>query len=123
MKNALVYAYIGDAIYELYVRNYLIDKNIVKVKDLQKSSLNYVSAISQAKILSFLEDSNVFSDEERKIIKWGRNAKGTKAKHADIITYRHATSLECLIGYLYLENKKERVNEIMDFIFNNYENN
>ena len=116
MKSALVYAYIGDSIYECYVRKYLIDKGLVKVKDLQKESLNYVSAVSQAKILKDLEDNNILSEEELDIIRWGRNTKGTKAKHADIITYRHATSLECLIGYLYLENKKERVNEIMSFI-------
>lgn len=116
MKSALVYAYIGDSIYECYVRKFLIDKGLVKVKDLQRESLNYVSAISQAKILKDLQDNNILSDEELDIIRWGRNTKGTKAKHADIVTYRHATSLECLIGYLYMENKIERVNEIMNFI-------
>ena len=116
MKSALVYAYIGDSIYECYVRKYLISKNIAKVKDLQRESLNYVSAVSQRKILEDLENNNVFTNDELEIIRWGRNAKGTKAKHADIITYRHATALECLIGYLYLENKIERINEIMSFI-------
>ena len=116
MKSALVYAYIGDSVYECYVRKYLISKNISKVKDLQRESLSYVSAVSQRRILEELENNNVLTNEELEIIRWGRNAKGTKAKHADIITYRYATALECLIGYLYLENKIERINEIMNFI-------
>lgn len=116
MKSALVYAYIGDSVYECYVRKYLISKNICKVKDLQRESLNYVSAVSQRKILEDLENNNILNKDELEIIKWGRNAKGTKAKHADIITYRYATALECLIGYLYLENNIERINEIMNFI-------
>lgn len=116
MKSALVYAYIGDSVYECYVRKHLISKDISKVKNLQKESLNYVSAVSQRKILEDLENNNILSSEELEIIKWGRNAKGTKAKHADIITYRYATALECLIGYLYLNNNIERINEIMNFI-------
>ena len=116
MKNALVYAYIGDSVYETYVRKFLIDKNITKVKELQQSSLNYVSAVSQRRILEDLENNNILTEKELEIIKWGRNAKGGKAKHADIITYRYATALEGLIGYLYLQNNKERINEIMNFV-------
>ena len=123
MKNALVYAYLGDAIYEFYVRKYLIDNNISKVKDLTKSSMKYVSAVSQRKVLEFLINEEFLNEEELEIIRWGRNAKGTKAKHADIVTYRYATALECLLGYLYYDKKEERINEIMDFILNNYENN
>ena len=116
MRSALVYAYIGDSVYETYVRKYLIDKNISKLKELQRESLNYVSANSQRRILEELESNNVLTNEELEIIKWGRNAKGGKAKHADIITYRHATSLETLVGYLYSNNNIERLNEIMNFI-------
>ena len=50
------------------------------------------------------------------IVKWGRNAKGAKSKHADIVTYRLATGLETLIGKLYFDNKQERIKEIMNFI-------
>ena len=116
MKSALVYAYIGDSVYESYIRKYLINKDISKVKELQHESLNYVSANSQRRILEELINNNIFTNKELEIIKWGRNAKGTKAKHADIITYRYATSLETLIGYLYLNNNIERLNEIMSFI-------
>ena len=123
MKNALVYAYLGDAIYEFYIRKYLIDNNISKVKDLTKGSMKYVSAVSQRKILEFLLDKEFLKEDELEIIRWGRNAKGTRAKHADIITYRYATALECLFGYLYYEKREDRINEIMNFILDNYENN
>lgn len=116
MKSALIYAYIGDSVYESYVRKYLILKNISKVKDLQKESLYYVSARSQRRILEDLENNNFLTEKEIDIIRWGRNAKGGKSKSSDIITYRYATALECLIGYLYLEKKKERLDEIMNFI-------
>lgn len=116
MKNPLIYAYIGDSVYETYVRKYLINLNIAKMKDIQKESLNYVSANSQRRIYEELENNNILNDKELEIVKWGRNAKGGKSKSSDIVTYRIATGLECLIGYLYLENNIERINEIMSFI-------
>ena len=114
--NSLVLAYLGDTVYENYVRFYLIEKGINHVQKLQVESLNYVSANSQRRILEELENNNILTKEELDIVKWGRNAKGGKARHADIITYRHATSLETLVGYLYLNNNIERLNEIMNFI-------
>ena len=114
MKNPLVYAYIGDSVYETYVRKYLVSKDLSKMKDIQKESLNYVSAKSQRKVYEIIE--NKLTDEEKEIFKWGRNAKGGKSKASDIVTYRIATGFECLIGYLYLNNKIERVDEIMSFI-------
>ena len=116
MKSALIYAYIGDSVYETYIRKYLISQNYTKLKDLQHHSLDYVSARSQRKILENLENNNVLTSEELELIRWGRNAKGGKSKSTDIITYRYATALECLIGYLYLENKIERLEEIINFI-------
>ena len=118
MKNPLVYAYIGDCIYEFYVRKYLIDSNICKLKELQHQSLNYVSAVSQRKIYETLSSLNFFTEAEEEIIKWGRNAHGGKAKHADIVTYRIATGFECLIGYLYYNNQQERIEEIMKGVVN-----
>lgn len=116
MKNALIYAYIGDSIYECYIRKYLISKNFTKLKDLQHESLNYVSAVSQRKHLELLEQENFLTQEELDIVKWGRNAHGGKSKAADIVTYRLATGLECLIGYLYYQNKQDRIKEIMERI-------
>ena len=106
-------AYLGDAVYELYVREYLINRGISNVNDLQKESLNYVSATSQSRILDKLINTNILSSEEVDIVKQGRNANSHKSKTTDIVTYHRSTGLECLIGYLYLNNKN-RLNEIME---------
>ena len=115
--NVLVLAYMGDTVYEDYIRKYLITKGIGNVNDLQTESLKYVSAVSQAKYIQEMIDNNFFSESELDIVKRARNYKTTShPKSCDIITYKHATGLEALIGYLYLDNNIERVNEIMNFI-------
>lgn len=115
--NVLVLAYLGDTVYENYVRKYLINKKIGNVNDLQTMSINYVSAINQAKFLQKLMDDDFFTDEEISVIKRARNYKSNShPKSCDIVTYKHATALEALIGYLELTNNKERINEIMSNI-------
>lgn len=115
--NVLVLAYLGDTIYENYVRKYLIGKGIGNVNDLQKESINYVSAKSQAKFLQDMLDNKFLSDEEITVVKRARNYKTTShPKNCDIVTYKYATGLESLIGYLDLEGKKDRIDEIMNFI-------
>jgi len=116
VDNPLVMAYMGDTIYEQYIREYLINCGLSKIGDLQQKSLDYVSARSQRKHLERLENSNFLTEEELDIIKWGRNAKGAKTKHTDIVTYRLATGLEALIGKLYFAGKNDRIKEIMEFI-------
>lgn len=116
VDNPLVMAYMGDTIYEQYIREHLIRSGISKIGDLQQHSLNYVSANSQRKHLEHLIDSSFLTKEELDIVKWGRNAKGAKTKHADIVTYRLATGLEALIGKLYFQEKFDRIKEIMEFI-------
>lgn len=115
-ENPLVMAYMGDNVYERYVREYLILKGFTKIGDLQKSSLDYVSAKSQRHHLERLMNANFLTDEELCVVRWGRNAKGAKTKNADIVTYRLATGLEALIGKLYFDNKNDRIEEIMRFI-------
>ena len=115
--NVLVLAYMGDTVYEDYVRSFLINKGIGNVNDLQTESLKYVSAVSQAKYLQELIDNNLLSDVEIDVVKRARNYKTTShPKSCDIVTYKYATGLEALIGYLYLDNNKERIDEIMNFI-------
>ena len=115
--NILVLAYLGDTIYENYIRKYLIGKGIGNVNDLQKESINYVSAKSQAKFLQDMLDNNFLSEEEISVVKRARNYKTTShPKNCDIVTYKYATGLESLIGYLDLEGKKDRIDEIMNFI-------
>lgn len=116
--NSLVLAYLGDAIYEIYVRKHLISLGINKVNDLQEESKKYVSAKSQALFLKSMLEKEIFSEEEISVIKRGRNSKvSSHPKNIDIVTYKHATALEALIGYLYLNKNNLRIEEIMNHIW------
>ncbi len=115
----LILAYLGDAVFELYVREYLINNQIKKVNELQKESLKYVSAKSQRNILEKLIEEDQLTEKEQDIVKKGRNTKMHKSKNNDIITYHKATGFECLIGYLY-QNDKKRLKEIMEKILWEY---
>ena len=109
-------AYIGDAVYEVYVRNYLLNSNIVKLKELQEESLKFVTAKRQAYFVKVLSE-NFFTEEELDIIRKGRNVKtNSKPKSCDIVTYRYATALEVLFGYYYKNNNILRLNEIFNKI-------
>ena len=115
--NLLVLEYLGDTIYENYVRRYLISKGIGNVNSLQTESINYVSAKAQARFVNILIDKNFFTDEELGVIKRARNYKSTShPKNCDIVTYKYATGLEALIGYLDLTNRNDRIDEIMKLI-------
>lgn len=115
--NVLVLAYLGDTIYENYVRKYLIGQGIGNVNDLQKKAISYVSATGQAKFVEELINNNFLTADELAVFKRARNYKTTShPKSCDIITYKYATGLEAIIGYLELENKKERIDAIMAFI-------
>ncbi len=115
----LRFAYLGDAVYELYIRKYLIEKkSIKKVKDLQETAINYVSAKSQVRILEKLINDNILTLEEQDVVRQGRNASSHSSKSTDIVTYKRSTGFECLIGYLY-ENNIERCNYLLDYIVGN----
>ena len=119
--NVITLAYLGDAIYEVYIRKHLIEKGIALVDDLQKEAVKYVSAKSQSRILKWLEDKEIFKEEEIDIIKRGRNYKrGSHPKNTDIITYKNSTGFEALIGYLYLEKENERIDELMKLILEEF---
>ncbi len=115
--NPLVLAYIGDAIFELKIREKLIERKINKVNDLQKECVKYVSAKSQAKIIDFLIDKNILLDDEFETYKRGRNSKvNSHPSHTDIITYKKATGLEALFGYLYIKERFSRIDELINKI-------
>lgn len=117
--NSLALAYLGDSIYEVYVREYLLKHNIVKVNDLQKNAVKYVSAKGQCKYLMSMIENKFLTDEEITIVTRARNHKShTSPKNTDIVTYKYSTGLEALIGYLYLSDKKDRIDDIMNYIFN-----
>jgi len=115
--NVIVLAYLGDTIYENYVRRYLIDEGINNVKDLQEESINYVSAMGQAKYVKDLMDSGFFTEEEISVMMRARNNSNNRhPKNCDIMSYKYATGLEAVIGYLDIVGKRERIDEIMNYI-------
>ena len=116
--NVITLAYLGDAVYELHIRNYLVQKGIAKVKDLQNESVKYVSATSQVRILNKLIENNILTEEELEIVNRGRNASSHRSKTTDIFTYKKSTGFECLIGYLY-KNDIERCNYLLNYITGN----
>lgn len=116
VDNSLVLAYLGDAVYELYIRKYLINKGVCKVNDLQKEAVKYVSAKAQSDFLEKMFNDEFFTEEEITIIKRARNHKSHSSKSADIVTYKRSTGLEALIGYLESKKNVSRIDEIMNYI-------
>ena len=108
--NAGSLAYVGDAIYELIIRKYLISIKLNNVNKLQNEAIKYVSAKAQAKFLDKIIDANILTKEELSTVSRARNYKpNSKPKNTDIKTYKKATALEALFGMLYLSNNKDRL--------------
>ena len=113
MLSPLVWAYVGDAVYELYIRTFLVNKSNAKPHKLHIESIKYVKAKAQADILK--EISSELSSEELDIVRRGRNTENHHvAKNADVADYAQSTGFEALIGYLYLTGKEERLKEILE---------
>lgn len=112
-KNNMMYspaqlAYAGDAVYELLVRSYIIQNYDTNVNKMHKLSVRFVKANAQAYLISKLEAN--LTEEEKRIVKRGRNAKVTSSpKNAELMDYRYATGFEALFGYLYLNNEYDRL--------------
>ncbi|MCK9444826.1 MAG: Mini-ribonuclease 3 [Tissierellaceae bacterium] len=114
MLSPLHLAYIGDAVYELLVRTYLLTKKM-PVNQLHKLATKFVKAKSQADIVHDLED--FLTEKEWDIVRKGRNAKSnTMAKNATLIDYKYATGFEALLGYLYVLNMDKRLEEVFEMI-------
>lgn len=112
LLNPLVLAYIGDAVYELYVRMYIAKKGAIKTNSLHKASIGFVCAKAQANILTRIEKE--LDEDELNIVRRGRNAhSNTIPKNASVADYKKATAFEALIGYLFLKNNIERLEEIV----------
>lgn len=111
--HPLALAYLGDAVFELYVRQYLLSLPNHRPHVLHKQATGFVSAKAQARLLA--EWIPLLSEDELEIVRRGRNAKSASMpKNADILEYRHSTAFECLIGYLFSERKFERLKELLD---------
>ena len=115
--SPLTWAYIGDAVYELYIREYLIKNTNLKPHKLHIETIKYVKASAQAKILQNIEE--FLTEEEKEVVKRGRNTKTHSApKNADLTDYMYATAFEALIGYLYVTEQSKRLEEILKLCVN-----
>lgn len=119
--KSLALAYMGDAVFEMHVREYLIRSGQVKPNKLHELAIQFVSAKSQAAIVFDWLETSFLTDEEERVVARGRNAKsGSVPKNASVQTYRYATSFEALIGYHYLRKNHDRLSVLLkkavDFI-------
>ena len=117
LLNGLALAYMGDGIYEVYVRNHLMQKGLTKPNQLHATATKFVSAKAQARLMQqMLEQEDFLNEEELEIYKRGRNSKShTVAKNADVGTYRIATGFEALMGYLYLSGQQARLEGLINW--------
>ena len=105
-------AFIGDAVYNVYIRTYLTSISTAKAVALHRFSIKYVSAKGQSTTIDKIMDK--LTDEEIAIYKRGRNTNiSTVSKHVDVVEYKKATGFECLIGYLYITKRNSRLDEIV----------
>ena len=112
--SPLVLAYMGDAVYELYVRKKLVSKANTQVDKLHKSAVKIVKAEAQCE--AFRKIENELTEKEIAVFKRGRNTKSSVPKHSSVVEYRTATGLEALIGYIYLTGDTVRLDYIMNLI-------
>lgn len=115
LLNGLALAYIGDGVYELAIREYLLTAGQTRPNQLHHLATQYVSAKAQAKIIEYFITNDFLTEDEFTYYKRGRNSKiNTKAKNTDIQTYLQSTGFESLMGYLYLTRQEERLDEMIN---------
>lgn len=118
--SPLTWAYIGDSVYEMYIRMYLVSKSKMKPHKLHIEAIKYVKAKAQADILMKIEDK--LTETEKEIVKRGRNAENHHLpKNATVQDYMYSTGFEALVGYLYLTKQDERLEEILRMCVDNKE--
>ncbi len=112
--SPLTWAYIGDCVYELYIRTKLVNETNLKPHKLHIEAIKHVKAKSQAELLQKIYDK--LTEEEKDIVRRGRNAENHHLpKNANVQEYMYATAFEALIGYLYLTRQNKRLKEILEF--------
>ena len=114
LLSGLTLAYIGDAIYEVYIRDFLIRSGQTRPNQLHRLATHYVSAKAQHYLIEEMMKEDFLTEKEQAMYKRGRNAKShTSAKNTSVFIYRSSTGFECLIGYLHLTGQKERLDEVV----------
>ena len=113
--NGLSLAYIGDAIFELYIRKYVLSLGYTKVNDLHKQVIKYTSGEGQSYFIHKFLELNILNEDEISIFKRGRNSHvNSSRKNLELKDYLDATGFEALMGYLYLDKKIDRLEELID---------
>ena len=114
--NGIALAFEGDAVYSMYIRRHLILKGMTKPNKLHQEATKYVSAKAQARLISLMLEEEVLTEKEEEIYKRGRNTNShTKAKNADVVTYRMSTGFEAVMGYLHMTGEISRLEELIDW--------
>lgn len=112
LMSPLVWAYVGDSVYEIFIRTHLVETTKLKPHKLHIEAIKYVKAKAQAEILKELQD--ILTDKEKEIVRRTRNTENHHVpRNADPADYMYATALEGLIGYLYLSGQSDRLKEIL----------
>ena len=118
LLNGLSLAYIGDSVYEIYVRKHFISKGYNKVNDLHKLQQTYTTGERQSFYVQYLLNNDILKEDEIEIYKRGRNSHiHSRRANINIKTYLEATGFEALIGYLYLNNNISRLEELIKIVF------
>lgn len=113
LLSPLTWAYVGDCVYELYIRTNLVNTTNLKPHKLHIETIKYVKAKSQAELLTKIQDK--LTEAEKDIVRRGRNAENHHLpRNSNVQEYSHATAFEALIGYLYLTKQNKRLKEILD---------
>lgn len=114
--NGIALAYLGDAAYEVFIRQHLLSKGLSKPTKLQHIATHYVSAKAQAALIDLMKEDNLLTDEEWTYFKRGRNANShTHAKNTSVLTYRISTGFEAMMGYLQLSGQQARLAEVAEW--------
>ena len=120
--NALALAYMGDVVYEMAVRRRLLEKGLTRPNELHRGAVRYVNARAQASVVTFWLETDALTEEEQAIVRRGKNAKsGSVPKQVDVHTYRYSTAFEALIGYIYLTERRDRLEELIKQAFERLE--
>lgn len=121
--NGIALAFVGDAVYSYYIRRHLIFQGQTKPNKLHYLATKYVSAKAQASLIQAMLEAQLLTEKEKDIYKRGRNTNShTKAKNADVVTYRMSTGFEAIMGYLDMTGQTERLELLIQWCIKQVEN-
>ncbi len=117
--SSLALAYLGDAVLEIHIRDYVIRIGKTKIDQLHRSAVKFVNAKAQSKVYDSIQ--SLLNEDEMVILRKGRNAKKNIPKNVEMVDYRKSTGVEALLGYLFLKGDNDRINEIVNYIISTIE--